>query len=233
MVQRPQQMFWRDKEEKSRAPGPTGTGDFIVNIDWWFWDDPASPGLISIDRFAELRELALAPNEHKRLSGLLLSDRVVDSQGRKRTSSEEKAFIDHALRKVGSHLAQIRKDEFTQLDYWLGSNFMLHDDGWIKDQNGIRVNHDILRVIAAYLNVLELWGFKYAWRSIVDGANSPALLLYRNGEPKYCLTQSEVDYVQGKPYHFSIMTKRTAWQFDCNDNAFEISQGTGGEAVRF
>ena|SRR5271166_613609 len=226
-------MFWRSKEGKSRAPGPTGTGKLIVNLDWWFWDDPASPGLVSIDRFAALRELALAPNEHKRLSTLLISEELVAGPGQKRSSSEEKAFIDHALRKVGNYLAQIRKDKFTQLDYWLGSNFMLHNDGWVKDQNGMNLNHDILRVVAAYVNVLEVWGFKYAWHSIQDSDNNPALLLYRNGEPRYCLTQSEVEYVQGKPYRFSIMTKRGVWHFDCNDSAFEISPRMGGEPFRF
>jgi hypothetical protein len=39
-----------ERVDKPRKPGLTGTGDFIFNLDWWLWDDPANPGLISISR---------------------------------------------------------------------------------------------------------------------------------------------------------------------------------------
>jgi hypothetical protein len=56
---------------------------------------------------------------------------------------------------VGNYLSEVRANDFKQLDNWLGFNFMLHDDGWVKDQNGRKQSRDILRVIAAYINCLE------------------------------------------------------------------------------
>jgi hypothetical protein len=222
-------MFWQrqNSDRKLRRPSLTGTGAFIANLDWWLWDDAASPGLLSIERFEKLRKLALTPDEHKRLSILLIR-----GQPGSRALPEDAKFVDYAMR-VGNYLTQIRMNDFDQLDYWLGFDFMLHDDGWVKDQNGVNLTHDILRVVAAYVNCLELWGFEYTWCKIHDGANKPALLLYRNGEPRYCLSQAEVDYVQGKPYRFSIITKLAAWHFNTNDNSFEICPRGSGEPCRF
>jgi hypothetical protein len=120
----------------------------IFNLDWWLWDDPASPGLISIERFGELWESALTADEHKRLGAVFI-------RGEKQTSSEDKEFSKYALQKVGNYLSEVRANDFKQLDNWLGFNFMLHDDGWVKDQNGRKQSRGILRVIAAYINCLE------------------------------------------------------------------------------
>jgi hypothetical protein len=224
--------FWRRKNDKFRKPGLTGTGDFIANLDWWLWDDLASPGLISVDRFEELRKLALGSDERERFSMILVRDTVV-VRGKKQISSEDKEFAKYALQKVGNYLLRIRQNDFEQLSNWVGSNFMLYEDGWVRDQNGTKVNRDILRVVAAYINCLELWGFGYTWSNILNGENKPVLLIHRHGEPRFCLSQGEGNYVQGKPYRYSIDTKGAGWHFDSAYSSFEIRPRRGGELVIF
>ena len=79
-------MFWQRKKKttnKKARRGLTGSGEFISNIDFWLWDDAASPGLITIDRLHEMRAVALNTDEHARVSKELLRDSIVDLHGRK------------------------------------------------------------------------------------------------------------------------------------------------------
>jgi hypothetical protein len=225
-------MFWRPKNEEARIPGLTGTGRFIFNMDWWLWDDIASPGLISIDRFEELRRAALSPDEHKKLTMVLVADSVTDVRRRRNPQNNDPDFAQYALEKVSNLLVEVRQEDFEHLSHWLGSNYMAHDDGWVRDQNGTRINRDILRVVSAYINCLELWGFQYGWSSVQDSAAGPALLIHKKGEPRFCLSRREVLYVQGKPYRFSIAMRRATWHFDTSEQVFQIGPREG-ELINF
>jgi hypothetical protein len=49
-----------------------GTGEFIDNMDWWFWNGRALPGLLSREQFERLRGLALTEQENRELARLEL-----------------------------------------------------------------------------------------------------------------------------------------------------------------
>jgi hypothetical protein len=209
---------------EQRAPGLTGTGKFIENIHWMLWGDLHSPGLIDRDRFYELRETALPPEEHRRLSLALVSGHIVSFSGQSHTSPDEKKSIEQGFGKVDAYLRNIRDNDYDKLKYWLGDNFFLHKDGWVKDQHETKISRDILDVISAYLNCLNYWGFKYTWTTVQHGAGESALLVSRAGCLDFCLCQSEVNYVQGKPYRFVIDTTTTRWSFDDSKGRFSIRQ---------
>ena len=220
-------MFWWLKKKRQQIPGLTGTGDFIYNISSVLWDDLSSPGLINMDRFFELHKAALLPEEHARLSSALIENSIVDDNGRYFISPEEKLFVQRALKKVSAYLSAVRDSDFEKLGYWLSDNFMLHKDGWIKDQHESNIGHDILRVVSAYLNCLNHWGFRYSWKEIRDSSGEPALLISRNEHPEFSLRQSDVLFIQGKPYRFVIEMKTSAWQFDSSGTCFTIKPRNG------
>jgi hypothetical protein len=89
------------------------------------------------------------------------------------------------------------------------------------------VRSNILRVIAAYLNCLEHWGYDYRWEMIADSAGEESILIHKDLRTSHVITRSEVRYVQGKPYRFQIDTSKASWRFevstDGRDQFFEIN----------
>ena len=69
-------------------------------------------------------------------------------------------------------------------------------------------------VFKAYINILELWGYPYEWRQIVDTRGRPAILVLHEGEPAACIGESEIRFVSGRPHRFSVDIGGGSWHFD-------------------
>ena len=68
--------FW--KKKKPVTPGKNrGTGEFIDNIRWWFWNGAAFPGLISREQFSRIADRSLDPVERTKFSRMLVADLIV------------------------------------------------------------------------------------------------------------------------------------------------------------
>jgi hypothetical protein len=135
-------MFFKRKQRK---PGPSGTGEFIDNIHWWFWDDAVTPGLLSRDAFSEVRSAALPTEDAARLSTALVSGSI-ESDGKKDAQAINTAKI--LLIKVSDYLARQRKTDPDIFSRWVKEKWTRAD-----------TREAMLDVFKAYINVLEFWGY--------------------------------------------------------------------------
>src|SRR5262245_60328055 len=102
-------MFWKRKKAPAvRPPGLTGTGTFIRNIDWWLWDDCASPGLIHYQKFDALRERVLLAEENRKLALFMVRDSVVSlHQKGSKHSPEQAGFAKSMFSKLDDYLVNL------------------------------------------------------------------------------------------------------------------------------
>lgn len=216
-------VFWRSKKAATvRRPGLTGSGEFITNVDFWLWDDAASPRLIDIERFSELRKAALAPETNSRLNLFLISNSIVGFEGRKRTSQEETVFSKSALSEVNKYLENVRANDFDSFNNWLSFDLMSEKGGAVSDQHGRRVSGSMISVVKSYINCLNLWGFEYNWKDIFDSRGNQALLITSREEPIASIPLCEIQYIRGKPYRFTMGVRGGTWSFVDEEGRFFI-----------
>jgi hypothetical protein len=95
---------------KKDVAHPTGSGEFMENISWWFWDNPQTPGLLTFDAFSELLDQALSTDERSWMRLEALS-RI------KRNTPPSRATIARAkslFGKMGACLIQTRENRPAQ-----------------------------------------------------------------------------------------------------------------------
>lgn len=216
-------MIWKKREPKPkpRKPGITGTGQFISNREWTLWDDTHSPGLIGFEKFDELKALVLTPEERSKFARFMVADAMA-SKGPKHTPAEEQEAA-ALFAKLNAYLVDIRVNKFDQLGRWLDTNFTKNKEGRIFREDRTLAANVMLAPIKAYLSCLEFWGYGYSWEDIEDSKGEPALLVHRELRTSRVILQSEVDYVQGKPYRFGIHMRASTWFFEDRIGFFEIS----------
>jgi hypothetical protein len=215
-------MLWKRKvsETKKRKPGITGTGGFIENNEWTLWDDTHSPGLIGYQRFDELKDLVLTKEERSKIAMYMVRDSMARKGPEHALTEDEQARAIFA--KLNAYLVDLRQDKFDQLSHWLDSSLMRDKDGRVIREDGSRAANVMLSPVKAYLNCLELWGYGYGWEEIEDSKGEPALLIRREYRTPRVILQSEVEYIQGKPYRFSIQMRESAWHFEDRNGFFDV-----------
>lgn len=215
-------MFWKRKppEPLPRKPGITGTGQFISNREWTLWDDIHSPGLIGFQRFDALKDLVLTKEERSKIAMYSVRDAMA-REGPKHAPSENDE-ADAIFAKLNAYLVDLRANRFDQLDHWLEANLMKDRDGRVVREDDTRAANVMLSPVKAYFNCLEHWGYGYRWEEIEDIRGEPALLVRREHRIPRVILQSEVEYIQGKPYRFSIQMRGSAWQFEDRYGYFQI-----------
>jgi hypothetical protein len=161
-----------------------GTGEFVDNIHWWFWNGQNYPGLLSREVFSELMAECLTSGERT----LLVSTLMFSATPTKRADEVQKL-----LERVSSHLG--KKSD-------LGNKIENHFEDQAFD------------ALKAYINVLEYWGLEYSWCDVVDHNNRPALLIQYQSLPKVTLLKSEAKVLQGRPFRFQIIMRGGSLSFD-------------------
>jgi hypothetical protein len=205
--------FWTKKTNPFRK----GTGQFIINVHWYFWDDPDTPGLITGDGLSQAAKEAFTAAENSRFSIMLVSDRLYSS---KPPSREKLADSQLLFAKLGKYLKDVREKEPTRFhDYVIPY--------WSRENS----DTSMIDVFKAYINVLDSWGHGYTWQPIktakdVDGG---VLLMFQN-EPTHYITQADVDKIIGLPNDFDIWMSGVisgqdripgkVWQFNCDSKGF-------------
>jgi hypothetical protein len=190
-----------------------------MNIRWWFWDDAATPGLITGAAFSELCDAALSEAENGRLSVALVEDRVVTNAGRGKRASNADIRL---LQKVDAYLRAARDAAPEALDRWVKSKWTRSD-----------ADAPMLDVLKAYINVLEGWGYPYTWQVIKDARDiEPATLLLAAGRASHFFLESDIREINGRPHEFSIWVdgRNTAsgrvgggnWHFHYEDGGFDM-----------
>lgn len=224
-------MLWKKRQPAKQGAGITGTGRFFENLEWTLWDDPRSPGLIGYKKFDALKALVLAPDERGKLA-LHAVRSASASKGPKHTPAEEQE-ANAIFGKLNAYLMDLRDNKFGELNKWLDGNLMPDKTGRVVSEDGTHASSDILRVVAAYVNCLELWGYGYWWERIEDSRGDPALLIRYSRGNAHVITKVEVQYVQGKPYRFEIYMGQVSWHFEDKNGFFAIVvRGREGE-LRF
>lgn len=223
-------MFWKRKETAPRRPGITGTGRFIRNLEWTLWDDTHSPGLIGDTNLEELETIVLTKEERTKLA--LHRVRDVVARKPKHTVAEENDAA-AIYQKLNAYLVDVREAKFEELGRWLDSNLMRDKDGRVVRADGSRAANVMSSPVKAYLNCLEIWGFGYQWEEVADSRDDPALLIRREHRKPHVLLESELKYVQGKPYRFEIYLGHSRWCFEDRTGHFEITMRGKDEAERF
>jgi hypothetical protein len=204
-------LFWRAKKSK-RSPGPKGTGRFIDNIRWWFWDDPSFPGLISRDKFEELRRMALSESENRAFSTALVKYSIVDWAGR--SSSRTIEETNYYFEQINKFLVNMRENELSQIDKWIELDWCV----------------DCLDVFKAYLNVLDYWCYPYSWQEIRDARDGRGILVMYGNTPEYCILETDVRWVRGRPYRFIADIKGASWTFDVERPELTITYSVLGKS---
>jgi len=213
-------MLWKKRLPNKQKPGITGTGRFFENLEWTLWDDARSPGLIGYKKFDALKALVLAPDERSKLA-LYAVRNASASRGPKHTPAEEQE-ASAIFGKLNAFLVDLRDNKFNELSRWLDDNLMSDETGRVVSEDGTHASSDILRVITAYVNCLELWGYGYQWERVEDSRGDQALLIRSIRGNVHVITKAEVQYVQGKPYRFEICMRGVSWYFEDANGFFAI-----------
>ncbi len=199
---------WKRSEER-KLDQNRGTGEFIENTDWWFWNGNSFPGLLTIDQFSNARDQSLALAERSELSRLLIADSIVSS-GRR---PERSARFLVLLKKVSDYLESLTADD---------PNSTLFE---FLDKPA-----DVLK---AYLNILQYWGYGYSWQTVKDVWNNEAVLIQRDGILLVVVSYDDVQYIQGRPFRFEVRFKGLSWHFNEGQNKIGVLQrhntGSGSE----
>lgn len=212
-------MFFRPRRKR---PYPTGSGDFIENVRWWFWDDATTPGLMTSDAFSRLCQEALTHDEWGKLCVAQVQGRVASMR---RRNNKLPSLPKDSLQKVGAHLRAIRDNDPEAFDQLIPSKWTRAD-----------VDGPMLDVLKAYINVIESWGYLFSWQIIKDALDTEAaLLVLTDGRPSHFIVEYDVREVNGRPHEFSIWmngkggvgteTERRGggnWHFHYEDGGFDM-----------
>jgi hypothetical protein len=202
---------------RKNRPRPTGSGEFIDNIRWWFWDDKQTPGMLTRNGFDETMQQALSEDEHS----WMLREVLISIRREKPASRENIAEAKRLFGKIGAHLAKKReneKEKFKQIviDKWTHAN----TEGAMLD------------VLRAHINVLESWGYPYKWCIIKDARDwEDVVLLLIDGKPSHFFREEDIREINGRPYVFSIWVNGVGygeerigggnWHFHYEDGGFD------------
>ena len=170
------------------------TGEFIDNINWWFWNGQLKPGLISRDNFGKIADLSLTAEKRSDLRSMLIDDSFVSMSGTKRRSPN----LLKLLAEMNDFLVSLATKNDPQIDEIIESKF----------------NDDVAKATKAYLNVLGYWGLGYSWYVVPDHCDNKTLIISRNDKPLMCCRISEINYVQGRPYRFHANLVGASISFD-------------------
>ena len=189
--------FW--KKKKPVTPGKNrGTGEFIDNIRWWFWNGAAFPGLISREQFSRIADRSLDPVERTKFSRMLVADLIVtNGQRHKRSPTEIKL-----LEKVGRFCETLQNGD--------------------PDATQTEFLDDTFSVLKAYLNILEFWGYGYSWKTVKDIRDKESIVILKNGAEIVVVNNGEIQYISGRPFKFEVSFKGMSWCFDENDQGIRV-----------
>jgi hypothetical protein len=216
-------VFGRRPVVPSPRRGISGTGHLIQNLEWMLWDDAKSPGLIGHDRFDLLKQRVLSTDERSRLARLLVRRSMDVNQGND--------AIAQILQRLSEFLAEERETHYERLSQWLEMNLMQHANGRVVREDGTFASNSILRAVAAYLNSLEYWGYGYRWEEVKSDQGDAALLVRSGRGEIRVINRRDVEYIQGKPYRFSIVLRGAHWRFEDHIGHFEIESATAAPST--
>ncbi len=146
-------MFFR--KHNKRAPGPTGSGLFIENIDWIFWDDDATPGLVSRDKFSTIMKLALSEKEY---SDYVMANGLANMISGGKIDEASLKIRNDLWAKAAAFLKAACSKESTVHHYI--------ECSWFMEKMPFGFNP--LNVLKAYINVLKDWGYEVDWSDAKD-----------------------------------------------------------------
>lgn len=194
-------MFW--KRSTNKKCGPTGSNRFIDNIDWWFWDNSLYPCLISRDNFSTICQNALTEEEHKHLVlALMLSDIITEGRHNVRASKE----MDRLLKRVSDYLLSQRLSTIEEILCWRKPNF----------------SKDCTKVLKAYVNIIESWGYPYSWVDGMDAQFRPGVILLSEVQPPIFFRDEDVMYIHGPPFHFEVSSTGMSWWFSTDSGRLKV-----------
>lgn len=216
-------MFFRKQRKK---PGPTGSGLLIENINWVFWDDRTTPGLLTRDKFLELRKIALSEREASDLNIAIAFARMISSNKRNEAAIKTRDIL---YKKVENFLANLCANDKNAADYWLESDWLMKDAPYgFEPEN----------VLKAYINILNGWGYDVDWYDAKDARGDKGVLMIMlrskvmesimalnaqsfNKKPytdkfweHYAIRTSEISRVLGRPDRFRFELEGATWEFD-------------------
>ncbi len=182
--------FWAKR--KLGGPSRTPSGRFIDNIDWWFWDGPSWPGLLTRESFHSLRTDALTAAEDSELSRLLVTNSI---RGAKAGAGQD-GRLAVLLSKVSGHLA---------------SRAAEHETAPFLERNFLENSSKAFR---AYLNVLSYWGYGYSWDNISAPDLSRTTIVLHDNAPVCAVQDHLIRSIQGYPFRFVVDLPRANLVFD-------------------
>ncbi len=205
---------------KKKTPFPTGTGQFIMNIDWWFWDDAETPGLMTGEGLSQAAKEALTEAEWGRFCVLLVIGRVHSTRPLGQATDADGRLL---FAKIGRHLMEIREKDSHRFSEYV-----------IPKWTSINVGTSMLNVFKAYINVLEGWGYQYHWQSIKNARDEDdGVLLLSRGTPTHRISPTDVKEIVGLPHDFSVWMNGVGygheripggmWRFNYNADEFDLS----------
>ena len=185
-------MTFGRKTQGSAIGQSRGKGEFIDNINWWFWNGKKYPGLLTRDQFSMIANEFLTDEERIELSRLLVNDMIVSlSKERQR-----EARLTSLLNKISDKLESV--------------------EGGDRKSTLTEFNEDPLNALKAYINVLEFWNYEYSWVPTTDVWNKSAIIVMLKGQPVASVHNDDIQFVQGRPFHFTVSFKGLTWHFEQN-----------------
>jgi hypothetical protein len=109
-------VFWKRKSTTKKHPGPTGTGQFYDVLDWWFWDDPETPGLLTPDKFEELGRLAVPADEQGKYAASRIQSSIISNGKRSDTALARRT---HYFKVMSNYLISVRGRDPSAIDDWV------------------------------------------------------------------------------------------------------------------
>jgi hypothetical protein len=224
--------------------GPTGSGFLIENVDWFFWDDITTPGLLSRDKFWELQRTALSESDFKALNmadalaGIISGGKIDETAIKTR---------DAFYKKASDFLANLCEKDKHAADYWLETDWVVEDAPF---------GFEPRNVLKAHINILKHWGYDVDWYDAKDARGDQDVLIimqrsrvmerimadqaytfHRDRAKKefwehYTIHTAEIIRVSGRPNRFCFELKGSTWEFDTlRDEEFLVNRRTNTETL--
>jgi hypothetical protein len=171
------------------------TGEFIDNINWWFWNGSKFPGLLSRDTFSVAADRSMSSEDRAKFRRLMIA---AEFQSNSNGASNE---TNRLLGLVSSFLSNSDVTQELVLSYF--------------EENAVDA-------FKACINVLEYWGFKYSWCDVVNSFSEPCLVIAHNGIHKLTLNCADIRFVQGRPSRFKMEGRGFSLTFDEEDKSLGL-----------
>jgi hypothetical protein len=170
--------FWRRSKRKQK---------FIENIEWMYWDDAEYPGLIRFDSFERLCQVVFGG----RFGQYALASHTARIVPRSRAT--EHKLLDYYDELDEYLTAERKKDPKLILCYM--------DAAWSRPSNPPSLN-----VVRAHINILEHWGYRYAWKNILDARDTrEGIVLSVEDVPTHAIFEHDLWHIDGYPSNFGIV----------------------------